>query len=255
MTDSTVYNTKTQRIFGLIGYPLSHSFSQRYFTEKFHREGRGDCRYEQFPLASIEEFPALLEKHPALEGINVTIPYKEQVMAYLHELDDRARQIGACNCIRIREGRLKGFNTDAIGFEQSLREHLQPHHQKALVFGTGGAARAVKFVLSLLGIEYRMVSRKPSFQSLSYEQVTPDLLAGYPLLINTTPLGMYPNTTEAVPIPYEVMNDRFYLYDLVYNPSQTLFLQKGAAQGAFTKNGYDMLVIQAEESWKIWNQD
>ena len=255
MTDTSAYDSKAQRVFGLIGYPLSHSFSQRYFTEKFQKEGREGCRYEQFPLASIEAFPALLKERPQLEGINVTIPYKEQVIPYLDELDERAQQIGACNCIRIRDGRLKGFNTDAIGFEHSLKEYLQPHHQKALVFGTGGAAKAVKFVLNLLGIDFKSVSRKPSYQSLSYEQVTPELLAGYPLLINTTPLGMFPNTTEAVPIPYEVINDRFYLYDLVYNPAQTLFLQKGAAQGAITKNGYDMLVIQAEESWKIWNQD
>ena len=254
MADKSIYQQQEQRVFGLIGYPLSHSFSKQYFNDKFQKEGRDDCRYEQFPITSIIELKNVLEQNPHLAGLNVTIPYKEQVLAYLDEEDERVRQIGACNCIRIHQGKLKGFNTDAIGFEQSLKEQLLPQHNRALVFGTGGAAKAVRFVLDHLGIDFMYVSRKPSFNSLSYEQITPSLLAGYPLLINTTPLGMYPNTTEAAPIPYNAITDRHYLYDLVYNPAMTLFLQKGKEQGARVKNGYDMLVIQAEESWKIWNE-
>lgn len=253
MPDKSTYQQEGQRVFGLIGYPLSHSFSRQYFTDKFQKEGGSDCSYEQFAIPSIEELKKVLQQNPGLEGLNVTIPYKEQVLSYLDEEDERVRQIGACNCIRIRDGKLKGFNTDATGFELSLKEQLLPQHNRALVFGTGGAAKAVRFVLDHLGIDFMYVSRKPSFNSLSYEQVTPSLLAGYPLLINTTPLGMYPNTTQAVPIPYEAITDRHYLYDLVYNPAMTLFLQKGKEQGARVKNGYDMLVIQAEESWRIWN--
>lgn len=252
MPDQPTYQNEQQRVFGLIGYPLSHSFSKQYFTEKFQKEGRDNCRYEQFPIASIHELPNVLET-PGLEGINVTIPYKEQVLSFLHEQDDTVRQVGACNCIRIRDGKLVGFNTDVTGFEQSLREQLLPHHDRALIFGTGGAAKAVRFVLDQLGIDFKYVSRKPSFNSLSYEQVTPTVIAGYPLLINTTPLGMFPNTTEAVPIPYDAITERHYLYDLIYNPAMTLFLEKGKEHGASVKNGYDMLVVQAEESWKIWN--
>lgn len=242
------------RLFGLIGYPLSHSFSRRYFTEKFQRESIDHCRYEQFSIERITLFPNLLADHPALCGLNVTIPYKEQVLPYLDEQDELVRRIGACNCIRIEGGKTRGYNTDALGFEQSLREHLQPSHRQALVFGTGGAAKAVKYVLEKLEIPYQMVSRKPGQANLSYEQVTPALLHQYQLLINTTPLGMYPQVTEAVPIPYSALNEQHYLYDLVYNPALTLFLQKGQEQGAVVKNGYDMLVIQAEESWRIWNQ-
>lgn len=255
MAENTTYQQSAQRVFGLIGYPLSHSFSKQYFNDKFQKEGRINCRYEQFPITSIDELPKLLQQHPELEGLNVTIPYKEQVLSFLDEEDERVRQIGACNCIHIRDGKLKGYNTDVTGFEESLKEQLLPQHDHALIFGTGGAAKAVRFVLDHLGIEYMHVSRKPAYNSLSYEQVTPSLLAGYPLLINTTPLGMFPNTTEAVPIPYEAITDRHYLYDLVYNPAISLYLQKGKERGARIKNGYDMLVIQAEESWKIWREE
>jgi len=251
MADHSTYQQTSQRVFGLIGYPLSHSFSKKYFTEKFAREGRENHFYEAFSIPSIELLPEVL-KTPGLMGLNVTIPYKEQVLAYLDVMDERVRQIGACNCVHIKEGKLIGYNTDALGFETSLKEQLQPHHDKALIFGTGGAAKAVRFVLDHLGIAYVHVSRKPSFNSLSYEQITPELLAGYPLLINTTPLGMYPNTTEAVPIPYDAITERHYLYDLVYNPATTLFLQKGKEKGASIKNGYDMLVLQSEQSWRIW---
>lgn len=244
---------RSGRLFGLIGYPLSHSFSKKYFSEKFEQEGITDCRYELFPLTAIDELPALLAAYPQLCGLNVTIPYKEQVISFLHSQNPLVAAIGACNCIRIEEGQLQGFNTDAIGFQRSLQEKLLPTDRQALVFGTGGAAKAVCHVLRQLNIDYQLVSRRKMYDQLSYEEVTEALLQTHPLLINTTPLGMYPNVTEAPPLPYQVLTADHYLYDLVYNPEQTLFLQKGAAAGARTKNGMDMLVIQAEESWKIWN--
>lgn len=244
---------KPGRLFGLIGYPLSHSFSKKYFLEKFEQEVITDCRYELFPLAAIDELPALLAAHPELCGLNVTIPYKEQVIPFLGTQNPLVKAIGACNCIRISAGQLQGFNTDAIGFQRSLQEKLLPDHRQALVFGTGGAAKAVCYVLRQLNIGYQLVSRRKMYDQLSYEEVTGKLLETHTLLINTTPLGMYPNITEAPPLPYEALTSGHYLYDLVYNPEQTLFLQKGSAAGALTKNGMDMLVIQAEESWKIWN--
>ncbi len=241
------------RLFGLIGYPLSHSFSKKFFSEKFEQEGITDCRYELFPLAAIDELPALLAAHPELCGLNVTIPYKEQVIPFLATQNPLVKAIGACNCIRISAGQLQGFNTDAIGFQRSLQEKLLPDHRQALVLGTGGAAKAVCYVLRQLHIDYQLVSRRKMYDQLSYDEVTAKLLETHTLLINTTPLGMYPNITEAPPLPYEALTSRHYLYDLVYNPEQTLFLQKGMAAGSRTKNGMDMLVIQAEESWKIWN--
>jgi shikimate dehydrogenase len=241
------------RLFGLIGYPLSHSFSEKYFTGKFEREGLADCRYRLFSIEQIDELKNILDRHPDLCGLNVTIPYKEQVLHFLQETDDFVKQIKACNCIAIENGKLKGYNTDATGFERSLKEYLQPHHTRALILGTGGAAKAIEFVLNKLGIAYKHVSRKPSAGNYSYEQLTADILADYTLVINTTPLGMYPAVTEAPPIPYESLTSAHYLFDLVYNPEKTLFLRKGEERGAAIKNGYEMLVIQAEESWRIWN--
>ncbi len=241
------------RQFGLIGYPLSHSFSKKYFTEKFEKEGLKACAYENYPIASVNELPALLKSNPLLEGINVTIPYKEEVLSFLSLQSEVVQEIKACNCIKIKNGKLVGYNTDVTGFELSLAPKLGNWHKQALVLGTGGAAKAVAFVLSKLGIHYRYVSRKNTGNHLSYEAITPELLAGYTLIINTTPLGMYPNTGEFPPLPYQALNDKHYLFDLVYNPGKTMFLQKGEEQGATIKNGQDMLLIQAEESWKIWN--
>jgi shikimate dehydrogenase len=241
------------RLFGLIGYPLSHSFSRKYFTEKFEKEGLTDCRYEHFPIDEISKLKSILE-NPDLCGLNVTIPYKEQVLGFLQEKNELVKQIKACNCISIKKGKLKGYNTDAPGFEQSLKEKLQPHHKKALILGTGGAAKAVEFVLDKHNISYKYVSRKPSSRNYSYEQLTPAIIAANKLIINTTPLGMYPAITEAAPIPYEALTPEHYLFDLIYNPEKTLFLRKGEEKGAAIKNGLEMLIIQAEESWKIWNQ-
>lgn len=242
------------RLFGLIGYPLSHSFSKKYFTAKFEKEGLHDCGYELFPLKHIEELKGLLASHPTLQGLNVTIPYKESVLSFLDERDEMVIKIKACNCIKIVNGRLKGFNTDAIGFERSLEGQLLPGHLRALILGTGGAAKAVEYVLDKRGIPYKHVSRKPSVYNYSYEQLTKEVIAAHTLIINTTPLGMHPSTTEAAPIPYEALTPAHYLYDMVYNPEKTLFLAKGERMGARIKNGYDMLVLQAEESWRIWNQ-
>ncbi|NII28332.1 shikimate dehydrogenase [Pseudoflavitalea sp. X16] len=242
------------RQFGLIGYPLSHSFSQKFFMDKFREEHIADCVYQNFPLENIDGLRSVLEQNPNLAGLNVTIPYKEKVIPFLHDQDDVVKKIGACNCIKITGGLLHGYNTDVTGFEQSLRPLLESHHRKALVLGTGGAAKAIHYVLEKLGIIFREVSRNPfSGRQISYEQVTPELLQQYTLIVNTTPLGMYPKTEECPPLPYTALTPQHYLFDLVYNPAKTLFLQKGEEQGAVIKNGADMLVIQAEESWRIWN--
>jgi shikimate dehydrogenase len=241
------------RLFGLIGYPLSHSFSKKFFTEKFERERISDCQYEAFSIPSITDLPELIKKHPQLEGLNVTIPYKEQVIAYLDEKSELVGKIHSCNCIKISNGKLTGYNTDVPAFDQTLKEKLLPHHKKALILGTGGAAKAVEYCLRRLKIAFKHVSRKPSAKNYSYEQLTDDLMRDYTLIINCTPLGMYPNIVEAPPIPYRALDSRHFLFDLIYNPEKTLFLQKGEEQGAAIKNGYEMLVLQALESWRIWN--
>ncbi|MEE6186138.1 Shikimate dehydrogenase (NADP(+)) [Mycovorax composti] len=240
------------RLFGLIGMPLAQSFSKKYFTEKFEKEGIADSMYELFPLEEIHQLSDLLLRHSNLEGLNVTIPYKEQVLPYLHAIDEEAKAIGACNCIKIKDGKLTGFNTDAPAFRESLLQQLQPHHNKALVLGTGGAAKAVVHVLRGLGIPFTYVSRS-SGSGLVYEELSREIMEEYPLIINTTPLGSFPKVDTAPAIPYEYLTERHYLYDLVYNPAKTLFLQQGEERGATIKNGYEMLVGQAELSWKIWN--
>lgn len=242
------------RGFGLIGYPLSHSFSEKYFTQKFTREGRSDCRYQLFPLASIHELPALLEANPGLEGLNVTIPYKKEILAFLDDRSQLPVGLEACNCIRIRNKQLTGFNTDWSGFANSLRPLLKAHHQKALVLGNGGATAAVVYALEQLGIAHSIVSRKiHGGSSFTYASLDKKILEEHLLVINTTPLGMHPHTGTCPDIPYTFIGPHHLLYDLVYNPTRTLFLQKGEEQGAAIKNGEEMLVLQAEESWKIWN--
>jgi shikimate dehydrogenase len=243
------------RKFGLIGFPLSHSFSKDYFSKKFAEEGLSDCEYEPYPLKSINDLKQLLEKHEDLEGLNVTIPYKKKVIRFLDEGSNAVKKIVACNCIKIRNGQLIGYNTDVTGFELSLLSLLQPHHTKALVLGTGGAAAAIKFVLNKLKVHFLFVSRykKLGKEFITYPNVTKDLLKEYTLIINTTPLGMYPNIDQCPPIPYQYLTNHHYLFDCIYNPAETMFLKRGKDQGAVTKNGEEMLIIQAEESWKIWN--
>lgn len=241
------------RRFGLIGYPLGHSFSKKYFTDKFEREGISDCVYESFPLASIDLLTALLKDNPDLEGLNVTIPYKEKVLGYLSEKSKVVSKTGACNCIQVRKNKLIGHNTDVLGFQQSLLKSFPHLPSRALILGTGGSSKAVEYVLKQLKIPYIFVSRKPSTHNLSYEQLSSGIVKESGLIINTTPLGMFPHVVEAPPIPYDAIGEHHCLFDLIYNPERTLFLQKGEARGAKVQNGLDMLIIQAEESWKLWN--
>ncbi len=241
------------RLYGLIGHPLEQSFSKKYFTDKFLREGIRDTAYELFELESIDLFPGLIKEHPSLRGLNVTIPHKETVIPFLTRLDEHAAAIGACNCIKISNDVLTGFNTDAPAFEQSLMPQLQPFHKKGLILGTGGASKAVAYVLKNLGIEFSFVSRNPMQGQLSYQDLTRETIESHNLIINTTPLGSFPKTGGVPDLPYEYITSQHYLYDLVYNPPLTLFLRKGRERGASVKNGYDMLVGQAERSWEIWN--
>ena len=263
------------RVFGLIGYPLSHSFSQKYFTEKFQRENIHDAEYKLFPLEDISELPLLLKEQPQLRGLNVTIPYKEAVLPYLHELDETAEAVGAVNCIKInvetQESRnvessftpgsrilthkLTGYNTDVHGFRQSIKPFLEMHHERALILGTGGASKAVHYVLKQIGIDCHFVSREPAGREkhFSYEQLNQYVMQAFPLIINTTPLGMYPGVDQFPPLPYEHITSSHLLYDLVYNPAETEFLKLGKAKGATTINGLSMLHQQAEKAWEIWS--
>lgn len=241
---------------GLIGYPLTHSFSQKYFTEKFDREGiSGQYRYDNYPLTSIEEFPRLLQEVPDLVGLNVTIPYKTAVIPYLDALSASATAVGAVNTIRIADGKTEGHNTDTVGFDVSLRDFLAVNggpSQGALILGTGGASKAVAWVLENQKIPYTFVSRQPNAGILRYEDITPAILAEIDLIINTTPLGMSPNVDTFPHIPYLHLAPKHRLYDLVYNPPQTLFMSKGIQQGASVMNGYEMLIGQAAAAWGIW---
>lgn len=243
------------KAYGLIGYPLTHSFSEKYFAEKFKAENITDCVYKLYELPDIQEFPALLKSIPNLHGLNVTVPHKEKVMAYLDEVETEAKKIGAVNVIKFQNGRTTGYNSDYQGFIQSL-ENFYPVKAgaQALIFGTGGAAKAVLAALDALGITYKIVSRQPQPGQLHYHDLTPDLLAEYSLLINATPLGTYPKVDTCPDLPYEALSENHYLYDLVYNPAETLFLKKGREAGAKTKNGHEMLVRQAEVAWEIWNR-
>lgn len=240
------------RIFGLIGHPLSHSFSKQYFTEKFEREGITDAEYRNYGIETIQELPRILQTDNPC-GLNVTIPYKQAIMPMLGKLDETAQEVGAVNTIAINNGKLTGYNTDVIGFRNSIKPFLKPHHQRALVLGTGGAAKAVVFVLKQLGVDYLQVSRTPQEGQLSYKEVNEYVMMHHLFIINTTPLGMYPKIDGAPLIPYQCITDQHYLYDLVYNPTETEFLKRGAIQGADTQNGRDMLMQQAEASWNIWN--
>jgi shikimate dehydrogenase len=259
---------------GLIGYPLAHSFSPAFFKEKFQREGLTDYLYEAFPLPSIELLPEILAKHPDLQGFNVTIPYKEAIIPYLNEIDDAVAEIGAVNCVKIlrdtdknnncqlstincqlteKNYRLKGYNTDAPAFAQCLQEGWTLP-TKALVFGTGGAAKAVVYALKQLHIDFYFVSRsKRDGQTITYSDLNQNLMENHQLWINTTPIGMFPHTEESLPLDYSTISSEHYLFDLIYNPEETVFLRRGREHGAHIKNGMAMLHTQAELSWQIFN--
>ncbi len=246
------------RAFGLIGYPLSHSFSERYFTQKFEKEGISDASYKAHPLESIEQLKGLLESNPDLVGLNVTIPYKEQVMEYLDDIEPTAKDIGAVNTIRIDGGKLTGYNTDYYGFKDSLVKFIGPNPipERALILGTGGASKAVEHVLKDVGIKYQFVSRKVSEAAISYDDLTssPHHFITSSLIINTTPLGTHPKVEGLPNLPFEHLTPNHYLFDLVYNPLITAFMQKGIDAGCWVKNGLEMLHGQAEKAWEIWNQ-
>jgi shikimate dehydrogenase len=242
--------------FGLIGYPLGHSFSKKYFSVKFEKE-KIEAKYDLFELANIQYFNDLIKKNK-LAGLNVTIPYKEQIIPYLNELDDTAAKIGAVNVIKISqvagEVYLKGYNSDAIGFENSIKPFLKVHHTHALILGTGGASKAIKYVLNKLGIVTTFVSRTPKADMLTYSQLDEKLLGENTIIVNASPIGTYPHITECPDIPYQFINDKHLLFDVVYNPSETLFLRIGRERGAQGLNGENMLIQQAEAAWAIWNQ-
>jgi shikimate dehydrogenase len=240
--------------FGLIGKTLKHSFSKNYFTQKFAEQHITDCSYENFELQSIKELPALIQNYPEIKGLNITIPYKEEILPFLNQKNEIVEGIGACNCIKIEAGKTYGYNTDVIGFKNSLQPYLLPHHKCALVLGSGGASKAVQYALKELNINYLIVSRHKKFNQVGYEDLGKDVIEGHQLIINTTPLGMHPNVQDDPPIPYEYISSQHLLYDLIYNPPKTKFLEKGEQQGAKIINGNEMLIIQAEESWKIWNR-
>jgi shikimate dehydrogenase len=245
-----------ERRFGLIGFPLSHSFSKGFFAEKFAKENIANTQYENYPIESIDQFKQLWELVPQLEGINITIPHKKAVIPFLDHPSSVVKSMNACNCIRKYNGQLYGYNTDVIGFEKSLKPFLQPHHQKALILGTGGAAAAVAWVLQKLGISFKYVSRSSNAEEvISYEALNNAILQEHLLIINTSPVGMYPHVNEAPTMNYESITDKHHLYDLIYNPAETLFLKKGKERGASIQNGLEMLHLQAEASWEIWNSE
>jgi shikimate dehydrogenase len=243
--------------YGLLGYPLTHSFSKRYFTEKFEKENI-ESTYENFEIDNIDKFPEIIKNNPEIVGLNVTIPYKEQVIPFLDELNDSAKEIGAVNTIKVKRTEsgifLKGFNTDTFGFETSLKPHLKEHHKKALILGTGGASKALKFVLTKLGIEFISASIEELKENeISYESIDKKMMLERLLIINATPLGTFPKVDTFANIPYEFISDKHLLFDLVYNPEITQFLKKGHMKGAAIKNGYEMLLQQAVKAYEIWN--
>ena len=238
-------------LYGLIGFPLTHSFSPAYFKMKFAAQ-HTDATYELFPIKAIREFPEMLKNNPDLAGLNVTTPYKEAVMRYIDKIDNVAEEIGAVNCIVFREGETIGYNTDAMGFEKSLNPLLKSQHTQALILGTGGSSKAVAYTLTQLGIPFRKVSRDKTDGVLTYSDLSAEVISRHKLIINTTPVGMYPNVDEAPPIPYDGISEQHLLFDLIYNPEETRFLSIGKAHGAVVKNGFEMLQLQAEASWNLW---
>ncbi len=246
------------KLYGIIGYPLGHSFSGKYFTEKFKNENLTDCRFQNFEIENEGLFKSIISDNPELKGLSVTIPYKRSIMSFLNEVEDTAKQIGAVNCIKITRSNnnitTTGYNTDVYGFEYSFKPLLKPHHIKALVLGSGGASKAVVYVLEKLNIDYLIVTRSPhGCKHIRYGVLHEEIMKEHNIIINTTPLGMLPDVNSCPDIPYEYISKDSLLFDLVYNPETTLFLKKGIERGATVKNGLEMLHLQAEKAWKIWN--
>jgi len=242
--------------YGIIGLPLGHSFSPGFFNEKFQNE-HIDAIYEKYELPQIEALQEVLASNPELRGLNVTIPYKQQCIPFLDEVSEEARAIGAVNVISIshngKKVYLKGYNSDIIGFSRSIEPLLENHHKKALILGTGGASKAVEYSLKKLGLETIKVSRYERPDTIQYEKITPDVIREYNVIVNCTPIGMYPHTEECPQLPYSAMDNHTLLYDLIYNPDETLFMKKGRENGAIVKNGLEMLLLQAYASWEFWN--
>ena len=244
--------------YGLIGYPLVHSFSISYFNEKFQNEGI-TAKYINFEIPSIENLPEVIDSNPDLKGLNVTIPYKEKVISYLDSMSPEARAIGAVNVIRIthkgKDTMLKGFNSDVIGFTKSIEPLVESYHKKALILGTGGASKAIDYGLKSLGLKTVFVSRYERPGTIQYSNITPEVIKEYNVIVNCTPVGMYPHVDECPNLPYEAMDNHTLLYDLIYNPDKTMFMRRGEEHGATVKNGLEMLLLQAFASWKFWNGD
>ncbi|HLV69882.1 MAG TPA: shikimate dehydrogenase [Xanthomarina sp.] len=241
--------------FGLIGKNISYSFSKVYFNNKFQNETILNASYENFDIQNIQEFPKIIKKNPELRGLNVTIPYKEAIIPFLNSLNKEAQEIGAVNTIKIsKNGKLKGYNTDWYGFKKSLKPALEPHHKKALILGTGGASKAIAFALKKLDINYTFASRNPkNNHSITYSSITESDIQNHLIIINCTPLGTHPNIDDCPKIPYQALTNKHILYDLIYNPEETKFLQLGKAKNATTINGLQMLIFQANKAWEIWN--
>lgn len=243
------------KVFGLVGRNIGYSFSKEYFTERFRKDNLQDYIYQNFDITDIEQFPEIIKNNPTLAGLNVTIPYKETVIPFLDRLSRKATGIGAVNVIRFtRSGKLKGYNSDYYGFKKSLEPLLQPHHKKALILGTGGASKAVAFALEELDLLYTFVSRDATDKTIGYGRINATTFDNYQIIINCTPLGTSPNTKEFPDLPYQFFTEKHIAYDLIYNPAETQFLKKAKKKGAVTKNGLEMLILQAEKAWKIWNK-
>lgn len=243
------------RKFGLIGKNISYSFSEAYFSNKFKKENIDDASYQNFDLQSIKEFLDIFKNHSDIAGLNVTIPYKEEIIPYLNKLNKKAKAIGAVNTIKItKKGKLKGYNTDYYGFKNSLKPFIQNYRKKALILGTGGASKAIAFSLNELNIDYKYVSRNKSLDNFTYNELDENILKDYHIIINCSPVGTHPNIDECPKIPYRFLTNQHLLFDLIYNPSETRFLKLGKQQGSKTCNGLKMLELQAEKAWKIWNK-
>jgi len=241
--------------FGLLGKNISYSFSRKYFSEKFQKLGLNDFKYSNLDIPEIEEFPFLLyHREDEYQGINVTIPYKESVMRYLHEIDEDALKIGAVNTIKVtNDNKLYGYNTDFYGFQKSIEPFIQKHHKKALILGTGGASKAIAYALQKMDISYKFVSRSVAEDKFLYSMLNQQVMEEYTVIINCTPIGTFPDVDEAPKIPFEFIKEKHLLFDLIYNPEQSKFLREGLERGAAIKNGFEMLELQAEKSWEIWN--